>query len=265
MPSVPGSRRKVPSNPAQARAAKGPKTKQAADRSTLGPGQRYEGEIPPNDPISRLPGEGSAAYQAFSEYAIIPPGHRSLAEFVRDLDKIPKELRKHPGSRNTIYNWAHTWRWTERLVLWDNIQLRRDITAAADENFDARKRRRLIANQALRAADALMEHVLESLEDSVLRRFLKLGVKDVATFVKIATDLSRTEHSEEGIPTRRVILEEGESSLERATPEELAALLRKSIAERVGERVLDVMSRDEGVVDVEARLLADDGEEGGGS
>lgn len=260
MPAVPGSRKKNPPDSARARAAKGPKRVQGAARSALGPGQRYAGEIPPNDPISRLPGEGAAAYQAFSEYAIIPPGHRSLAEFVRDLDKIPKELRKHPGSRNTIYAWAHTWRWTERLFLWDNIQLRRDITAAADENFDARRRRRLIANQALRAADALMEYILETLDDDLLRRYLKMGIKDVATFIKMATDLSRTEHSEDGIPTRRVVVEGGvDDALTRASPEELAALLRKSIAERVGERVLDVMSRDGNVVDAESRLLTDDG------
>lgn len=226
----------MPRDMAKARAARKPAGPSSA-YSKLAKNEKYEGEIPVDDPIAKLPGEGTNAYLVFTEYACLPPNERNIAEFAKKRAELPAEARKGAATAATIKEYSFRFRWAERLAIWDAIQARRDVIAAADENFDARKRRRLLANQTLKAADLLLEYLLGAIEDPITRRFLKANVRDVATFIKMAADLSRVEHSEAGVPTSRVVVEsdEGGTDLEKATARELTALLRQSMAAKVGE------------------------------
>lgn len=227
----------MPRDMAKARAARKPAGPSPA-YSKLAKNEKYEGEIPPNDPIAKLPGEGANAFAVFAEYACLPPTQRNIATFAAERASRPPELRKGAATAATIKEYSFRFRWAERLAMWDAIQAKRDILAAADEDFDARKRRRLMANQTLKAADLLLEYLLTSLEDPIMRRYLKATVRDVAAFIKMASDLSRVEHSEEGVPTSRLVVEslDGEGTdLEKAAVHELSALLRQAMAAKVGE------------------------------
>lgn len=172
-----------------------------------------------NAPWDRQPDESGPAWQAFAIFRDLPPGRRSQAEVARELHK----------SKTLIGRWCARYAWHLRATAHD-----RDL----DQQWMAQTAhlRREAAERDNRLAAVMLSKVVQRLQSIDPE---KLSARDCATWVDVATKVSRLAL---GDPTERVEHSGpggGSIPVESLTPEERRARLEQLVKE--GQRRLSLV------------------------
>jgi len=133
-------------------------------------------KIDAGEPWGRQPGESSAAFAAFREYAEQP---YRCGFTRRSLRKCAEAIKK---SQRLVFGWSEKHGWVERARDYDNHIARQEDEAIKAEIKARRKR-------AGRISDQLTAAGLRKLQNLDLK---KLGHKDAAKYLELALKFAAT-------------------------------------------------------------------------
>lgn len=146
------------------------------------------------EPWERQESESAQAFQGFALYRDMGAG--------RSLAKVAQELGK---SKALMERWSVRWQWGQRAEAWDeelDRQLRRELTKGVVE---MRKNHADIAR-------AMLSKSLEALQRIPIE---KMGPKDIATMVDVASKLERISRGEATERTEGKQVVTGEVSVQK--------------------------------------------------